>query len=118
MTDVAAESPVASGESKPFGPAAAVILAAGLGSFTLGLLTTLNEASAGVHDALEFDSGVGPLSGKTSITMMVFFFSWAVLSLILWRRDVRVKPVLWIAGVLIALGLVGTFPEFFEQFAD
>jgi hypothetical protein len=118
MTDVAAESPVVSEAPKPFGPAAAVILAAGLGSLTLGLLTTLNEASTGVNDALEFDTGVGPLSGKTSITMMVFFFSWAVLSAVLWRRDPRVKPVLIISGVLIALGLLGTFPEFFEQFAD
>jgi cytosine/uracil/thiamine/allantoin permease len=118
MTEIAVESPAVDATPKPFGPAAAVILAAGIGSFALGLLTVLNEASAGVHDALEFDTGVGPLSGKTSVTMMAFFFSWAVLSLILWRRDVRVKPVLWIAGVLIALGLLGTFPEFFEQFAD
>jgi hypothetical protein len=36
----------------------------------------------------------------------------------LWRRDPRVNPVLIISGVLIALGLLGTFPEFFEQFAD
>ncbi|HEU0304855.1 MAG TPA: hypothetical protein VFR32_09780 [Gaiellaceae bacterium] len=118
MTDVAAEPPVAGEASKPFGPAAAVILATGLGSFTLGLLTTLNEASAGVHDALEWNTRVGPLSGKTSITMMVFFLSWALLSLILWRRDPPVKLVLIVSGVLIGLGLVGTFPEFFEQFAD
>lgn len=118
MTDVAAEPPAAAAASKPFGPAAAVILAAGLGAFTLGLLTTLAEASADLKDWLQWDDEVGPLSGKTTLAGIVFFASWAVLSVLLWRRDVRVKPVLWIAGVLIALGLVGTFPEFFEQFAD
>jgi hypothetical protein len=118
MTEVAPESPAAVEEAKRFGPAAAVILAAAVGAFTLGLVTTLAEASTGVHDALEFDPGVGPLSGKTSVAMMAFFFSWAVLSLVLWRRDPKMKTVLWIAGVLIVLGYVGTFPKFFQQFAD
>ena len=118
MTEAAAEAPVEAEVSKPFGPAAAVILASGIGAFTLGLLTTLAEASTGLKDWLQWDDEVGPLSGKTSVSAIVFVASWALLSLLLWRRDVSVKPVLWISGVLIALGLVGTFPEFFEAFAD
>jgi len=37
----------------PFGPAASVMLAAGLGTFILGLLTTIAEASTGFADALQ-----------------------------------------------------------------
>lgn len=45
----------------------------------LGLLTTLNGASTGVHDFLEFDQDVGPLSGKTILAVIAYLASWAVL---------------------------------------
>src|ERR671910_899104 len=63
---------------RPTGPVAAAVLATGIGAFVLGLLTTLNEASTGVHDFLEFDEDVGPLSGKTIIAVIAYLGSWAV----------------------------------------
>ena len=51
--------------ARPDGPLAAVLLAAGIGSFALGLITTLAEASSGFRDRLVLNAGVGPLSGKT-----------------------------------------------------
>ncbi|MDF3018156.1 MAG: hypothetical protein K0R44_3381 [Thermomicrobiales bacterium] len=47
------------------GPLAAALLAAGIGSFALGLFTTLAEASTAFRERLILDAGVGPLSGKT-----------------------------------------------------
>jgi hypothetical protein len=57
-------------QTKPNGPVAAVFLAAGIGSFVLGLFVVLNEVSTDISNFLKFDanyglgSGVGPLSGK------------------------------------------------------
>jgi hypothetical protein len=101
---------------KPSGPAAAVILAAGLAVFALGLLATLAEVIDGFGDWLIFSSRVGMLSGKTIIALCVYFLSWGGLTLA-WRRS---SPSLLKAAaataILIALGLVGTFPLFFEMF--
>jgi hypothetical protein len=103
---------------RPFGPAAAVVVAAGIGAFVLGLLTTLNEASTDVHDFLTFDDGVGPLSGKTILGGGAFFVAWAVLH-VLWReRNPPMRAVLLAAGILLLLGLIGTFPTFFQEFAS
>jgi fluoride ion exporter CrcB/FEX len=105
------------GELKPSGPAAAV-LAAGIGTFVLGLFTTLNEASTDINDFLRFSDDVGPLSGKTIIAAAAFFVSWAILGY-LWReREIAWRPVLTATVVLLALGFLGTFPTFFEAFAD
>jgi hypothetical protein len=103
---------------RPSGPAAAVMLAAGIGSLTLGIVTTLAEASTGFHDWLEWDEDVGPLSGKTIIATAVFFVAWIVLGVLWRRRDVPLRTISLVTLVLIALGLVGTFPTFFQAFAD
>jgi len=105
---------------KPDGPGAAAILAAGIGIFVLGLLTTLNEMSEGIHtflDAFDGDGGVGPLSGKTILATVAYFGSWAVLW-VLWRnKDIDLKRTFWIG---LGLGVVGTvlmFPPVFQAFA-
>lgn len=103
---------------KPNGPAAAVLLAAGIGAFVLGLLATLSEASSGLSDFLRFTDDVGPLSGKTIFAAGGFFLAWLLLGF-LWRgRDIAWRPVLIATIVLLALGFLGTFPTFFEAFAD
>jgi hypothetical protein len=100
------------------GWAAAAILAVGAGAFVLGLVTTLNEASMGFSDFLAFDDDVGPLSGKTVIAAIAYGVSLVGLGL-LWRgRQVALRLVLVTAVVLLFLGLLGTFPPFFEAFAD
>lgn len=100
--------------SRPSGPAAAVLLAAGLASFTLGLLSVLTAASASVSDALTLSDRVGELSGLTTVSVVVFFGSWAVLGFVWRHADPPLERVAVAAGVLIALGLLGTFPPFFN----
>lgn len=102
---------------RPTGPIAAAVLSAGIGSLVLGFLTTLNEASSAVHDFLEFDKDVGPLSGKTIIAVIAYLVSWGVLHA-MWRRGTpALRPILVATAVLIALGILGTFPIFFQAFA-
>jgi hypothetical protein len=107
-------------EERPDGPAAAAMLAAGIGMLTLGILTVLNEASTSVHDWLEsweFGQGVGPLAGKTTLSVIVWALSWALLAIALRGKDVNIKTWFWVALVLGVLGFIGTFPPFFEAFA-
>jgi hypothetical protein len=103
---------------RPTGPVAAALLATGIGAFVLGFLTTLNEASTGVHDFLEFDKDVGPLSGKTIIAVIAYVASWAVLHGLWRRQNPALRPILVATAVLIALGVLGTFPTFFQAFAS
>lgn len=103
-------------QERPEGPAAAAILAAGIGAAVLGLLTTLAELSETVQGWLTLSEGVGPLSGKVVYTVVVWLVAWAVLHWLV--RPARLtRGVLLAAGILLALGLLGTFPLFFGLFA-
>src|SRR6266536_5643836 len=109
MTDIAQQPPAEA--EKPSGPAAAIMLAAGIASLCLGLLTTLSEADEGIADTLNFDASVGPLYGKTVTTIITFFFFWPVLTAVLWRRNPPLKAVVVVAGILVACG----FPLMFRS---
>jgi hypothetical protein len=103
--------------TRPFGPVAAVFIAAGIGSVALGILTTAAEASDSIADALQWSDSVGPLSGKTIVAVVVFFIAWGALYA-MWR-DKDPSPgrtFLW-SWILLAVGVLLTFPIFFQLFA-
>lgn len=104
-------------EYKVDGPLSAVMIACGIGSFTLGLFTTWAEASTSFKSRLAFDDGVGPLSGKTIWATVAFFVSWAVLGYMMRGRDGTLRNATIVFLILLALGVLGTFPTFFEAFA-
>ncbi|MEX0991256.1 MAG: hypothetical protein WD004_03175 [Actinomycetota bacterium] len=105
------------GAQKPFGPVAAVFIAAGIGSLVLGILTMAAEASASIKSMLEWSKAVGPLMGKTLVSSAAFFISWGVLHAAWKSKDPEPRKV-WIwTSVLVLLGLLGTFPIFFQLFA-
>lgn len=99
---------------RPSGPAAAVVLAAGLGCFTLGLLSVLTAASTSVSDALTLSDRVGDVSGLTTAAAVLFFAAWGILATVWRHADPPLVQVAAASGVLVALGLVGTFPPFFN----
>jgi fluoride ion exporter CrcB/FEX len=105
---------------KPDGPGAAMMISAGIGIFVLGFLTVLAEASTDSKTWLqkwEWDQGVGPLAGKTTVASLAYVVSLIVLWA-LWRsKDVSIKKAFWIGLALGILGAVGTFPTFFQAFA-
>jgi uncharacterized membrane protein YqaE (UPF0057 family) len=102
--------------SRPFGPVAAVFLAAGIGSVILGILTTLTEANDSIKDTLQFNDRVGPLSGKTIVSVIVFLGLWGVLHAIWRTKDPAPGRVFLWTWILLAVGLVLTFPIFFQLF--
>ena len=99
------------------GPAAAPILATGIGTVALGILTTWAEASTGFADKLQWNDRVGPLSGKTIITAIVYVAAWIVLHVVWRRSNPPLRTVVMVSVLLMVLGLIGTFPEFFQLFA-
>jgi hypothetical protein len=105
---------------KPDGPGAAAVLAAGIGIFILGLLTTLNEVSVGLHDWLqsfEMGRGVGPLAGKTTVAVIAWAIAWVILGAAWRKKDVNIKRMFWFGLVLGLLGVVLMFPPVFLAFA-
>jgi hypothetical protein len=103
---------------KPEGPVAAAILAAGIGAFALGVLTTLAEASEGFKDFLNLYDPVGPLSGKTIGAVIIWLIAWAVLHLMYREKATESRKVLIASLILIGLGVLGSFPIFFQAFAS
>ena len=103
-------------EHKPEGPIAAAVIAGGVGAAALGLFTTLAEASEGAKDWLQWSDAVGPLSGKVLMAVLVWLVAWAVLHLVLRSRPYETRRALVISLVLIGLGVLGTFPLFFQAF--
>jgi hypothetical protein len=105
-------------EDKPEGPIAAAVIAGGIGAAALGVVTTLAEASEGFREWLQWSDGVGPLSGKVLVAVAVWLVAWAVLHVALRRRPYETRRALVISLVLIAVGVVGTFPIFFQLFGQ
>jgi len=96
------------------GPSSAAVLAAGIGSLVFGVVTLIAEVSAGFSSALAWIKPVGALSGKSIVGVAAWLLSWAILGAIWKDRDVRlVRTLIW-SGVFLVLGLLCTFPPFFE----
>jgi fluoride ion exporter CrcB/FEX len=104
------------GHTLPNGFGTGAILAAGIGCFSLGILTVAGDASKSFARHLIFYTPTGPLSGVTTASIAIWLLAWAVLSL-RWRaRDVSLRPVLTIAFLLLGASLLLTFPPIIELF--
>jgi len=104
------------GETIPNGPGGAAILAAGIGSAAVGIVTLAAEVSEAIHDLLNFYGPVGPLSGKTTVAIIIWLVAWYILSS-MWRtKTVAMRQVNLAAFLLLAVGLLLTFPPVWGLF--
>lgn len=110
-------NPVAEPMPLPNGPAAAAILAGGIGTAWYGLLVILAESVKNIGNLLNFYKPSGPLSGKTTVGVLGFLLIWAVLHNLWKRKDVEIEKVWTVSLALIVIGLVLTFPPVFLFFA-
>ena len=92
------------------GAAWAAFLAAGIGTFAMGLVVVLNEA--GLFAAPSLYGPAGGVTGRTTIAVLIWLIGWVVLHVRWRRREVAAAPVATLTLVLIALGILGTFPPF------
>ena len=100
------------------GAAAAVILAAGVGSLPLGVVTAVAEVAGSLRPLMAFYRPAGPLSGRTMLAVVVWFVSWLVLHMLWKNRRMDFSRVFMWTLLFVALGLVGTFPPPFEALGN
>jgi len=98
------------------GPATAAMLAAGIGCLVLGLMTILCEDIEAFGKFFNFINPVGNLTGKTWVAILAWLISWAILGN-KWRdQEVAFGKIYNVTLILVALGLLGTFPLIFDLF--
>jgi hypothetical protein len=98
------------------GSGAAAILAAGIGAFVLAILAIAADQSKTIKSALNFSKPTGPLSGVTTVALLVWLVVWVLLDF-RWRKQaVALKQTSIIAFVLLALGFLLTFPPIADLF--
>jgi hypothetical protein len=102
----------------PNGPAAAALLACGVGVCMFGGVVLLSEASADVMSALNLIESVGPLSGKVTVGMVIWLVSWAILHKVWRRSQVGFGKLTWVSFALIIAGFALTFPPIFSLLAE
>jgi len=103
-------------EDLPNGPVAAALVAGGIGATAIGTLTVLAEASVGIKNALNWWSPAGPLTGKSLLGVFIYLASWAVLHVLYRGKNVNFTRAAALGLALLGVGLITTFPPFFELF--
>ncbi len=103
---------------KPNGPVAAALLAGGIGAAVLGILTFANQVdpTSAFSSWLVWYKPVGALAGKSSLAIIAFGLAWLVFGLLWRRKEMRIGRIAVISFILLAVGLIGTFPPFWLLF--
>jgi hypothetical protein len=96
--------------TQPTGPAAAAILAAGIGCFLIGLFALAGDAYPAIARLFTFYRPTGPLSGVTTSAIVLWLAAWFALSRRWGRKSVAIGKINLAAFVLLALGVLLTFP--------
>ena len=94
----------------PNGSGAGAILSAGVGSLALAILAFAADKSVYIKNALIFYKPTGPLSGVTTVAILLWLFTWAILE---WRwrgKTVAAGRISIVALALLGLSLLLTFP--------
>jgi hypothetical protein len=98
----------------PNGSGAAAILAAGIGCGAMGILALAGDASDAIGRALNFYNPTGTLSGVSTLAIVAWLVSWFALDRVWHARTVDIVKVSVAAFVLLAVGLLLTFPPFMD----
>ena len=94
------------------GAAMAAVLAAGIGSFAMGAFVLLNELGLLTSPALY--GPAGGVSGRTTFATIVWLLAWAVMHTRWKSRDVTAGSVFTWTLVLVAFGVLATFPTVWQ----
>lgn len=115
-TEAATSLPAEYAQELVNGPAAAALFAAGIGSAFYGITVVLTEAVPAIKTAMAFVKPVGPLSGKTTVGMIGWLIAWAILYFLYRGKNVDMDRIATLSLILLAIGLVFTFPPFYDLF--
>jgi hypothetical protein len=98
------------------GSGAAAILSAGVGSFAVALFAITADKSAFVKDLFVFYRPTGALSGETTVAVLLWLATWAILHWLWRKRDISLPRINVIALALLGLSLLLTFPPVGDLF--
>ena len=96
----------------PNGSAAAAILSAGVGCFSVSVFGLLGDAFPAVAHFFKFYNPTGPLSGVSTTAIIVWLALWAVLFRSWKASSLPMGKINAIAFLLLGLGLLLSFPPF------
>ncbi len=98
------------------GSGAAAILSAGAGCFVLAVLAILGDKSAVIRRSLVFYKPTGPLSGVSTVAILVWLVTWAILERSWRKKTLPAGRISAMALALLVLGLILTFPPVADLF--
>jgi len=99
----------------PNGAGAAALLSAGLGAMTLAVVAIIADHSAAFKKLMIFYTPTGPLSGVTSLAVIVWLLSWVILNAGWKRKEVGVW-VMTVGLALVAISFILMFPPVGDLF--
>ncbi len=109
-------TPSTTAPTLPNGSGAAALLSAGIGSLALAILAIVGDQSALLKSHLIFYKPTGPLSGVTTIAILIWLATWAILELRWSKKSIALKPISATALVLLILSIALTFPPIADLF--
>jgi hypothetical protein len=98
--------------TSPNGPVAAALLSCALGCFALAVLAVAADGSKRLAAALIFYRPTGPLSGVTTVALVLWLICWATLARVWSAKSVPLGKIGAAAFALLAASLLLTFPPF------
>jgi hypothetical protein len=100
----------------PNGSGAAAMLAAAIGSFILAVIAFAGDKSDPIKNSLNFYKPTGPLSGVTTLALLVWFLTWGILEWRWGKRAVAMSRINTVSLVLLVLSILLTFPPIVDLF--
>jgi len=108
--------PLDNSSSTTNGSGAAAVLSAGIGMFSVALLSIIADQSAIAKNLLAIYKPSGALSGVTTVAILIWLGAWVILDIRWRRRSVSLFRVNVLAAVLLGLSLLLTFPPVGDLF--
>ncbi len=112
----AARTSAPAGSVMTNGSGAAGILSAGVGCLVLALLAAAGDKSPWVKSLLNFYKPTGPLSGVTTVAILIWLCLWGILEWRWEKETVAIGGICAAALLLLGLSLVLTFPPVVDLF--
>jgi hypothetical protein len=103
-------------ETEPNGGIVAATIAAGAGCAALGIVTVASAASSEFADLLTLYAPSGPLTGKATVSSIIYLIIWINLHFRLRDRELSLSRGFLLTMFLLTIGLVGTFPPVYQLF--
>jgi hypothetical protein len=100
----------------PSGSGAAAILSAGIACFSLAVLAILGDKLPALKSPLTFYKPTGPLSGVTTVAILIWISTWAILEARWRQKSIALSRVSIVALSLLVLGFLLTFPPIADIF--